>query len=384
MDPQLSSNANSALVSTLDRIPAAQFNPFEYSVNKFVPPHANQTQRILPESQGAARPGGTTVFQLPKIGTLTDAVLEFDLDWEFPTVDSSGVRILGSDIDEAHNALPVLVPGGRGWLDLVDRITFENSNREIFTLSNDAIMALYSDLSLENRKAFCRSVQCAGDPFSTSSFLANKPSDNETGRAHVAVPIMLCITSSTELMAMLSFLEPCQMKVRWASQWNNYGVCYTGCFSSAGGVAAWPAGTSGAMVTAVLPENPATGPINYYDGGPVPADSFPNTFPVVTNVTESVLPGAARWVSADTVSIYGASVRLNCNFAQLPQQLTSSLVEKNFGDGSLSQLTWDMEQLTPVNVTLPEAGENMAPIVIPINTAKCVSDIYVMLVHSSR
>ena len=357
MDPQLSSNANSALVSTLDRIPAAQFNPFEYSVSRFIPPHANQTQAILPESQGAARPGGTTVFQLPKIGILTDAVVEFELEYDMPTLDSAGRAILGSNIDAAHDAQPMLVPGGRGWLDLIDRITFENSNREIFTLSNDAIMALYSDLSLENRKAFCKSVSCLGDPFQYST-LTNKPSNSEFGRSHVSVPLMMCLTSSTELMSMLSFLEPCQLKVRWASHWENYGVVYAGCY------------TTGVTASGCYAIASAVNPI---------AVSFPSADPPVYGTSNSVLPGACRWLPRDTVSIHSASVKLNCNFAQLPQQLTSSLVEKNYGDGSLSQLTWDMEQLTPVTFNLPYAGQRLAPIVIPINTAKCVSDIYVMM-----
>jgi len=345
MDPQLSSNANSALVAVLDKLPQAQFNPFEYSVSKFIPPHANQTQRILPESQGQCVPGGTSVFQLPKIGLLTDSVIEFELEWDSidaDTVDAAGVGLVLA-------GLPVLQGGGRGFLDMIERITFENSNREIFTLSADAILALYSDLSLENRMSFCKAVGAVSDPFG-APFYPGQPgraaggSNSTDGRQKFACPLLMCITADPALMSMLSFLEPCQVKIKWANKWNNFGACYLGSNVAAGA-------DSGAYTAAAL-------------------------LPPTVAATDTQ-PG--RCVFMNGLSINQASLRLNCNFAQLPQQITSKLVEDNFGSGSLSQLTWDMEQLPPVTVALPKLGEVLAAISIPIQTAKCVSDIYVMM-----
>ena len=141
MDTQHSSNANSSLISTLSRVKDAEVNPFVYSVGKYIESHASQKLRILPENNQAVT-NGVTVFNIPKLGLLCDATLSFGIafnsDYNLNTADPPASM-------NARGVVPCL--HGRGLLQLVRRVEFCNENREIFTLTQDAIMALYSDLS---------------------------------------------------------------------------------------------------------------------------------------------------------------------------------------------------------------------------------------------
>ena len=314
MDTQHSSNANSSLVATLESVDA-EHNPFLYSVEKYVASHASQKLSLLPENS-QARPNGTSVFQLPKLGYLCDMVLRFGMLYENTYVGG-------------NNGNPSLVPNGRGLLSLIRRITWSNENREILSLTQDSMMALYSDLSLENRIAFSKAVKCNTDPLQNYKTSSAPPASNATdGFVMCELPIMLALTSKPSLFQNLAFLAPCQVKIEWVANFNEHFAVVFGANDAAGGAA-----------------------------------------PVVGGLA----------VPAGDITIEQSTVLLSCDFISLSQALASKSIEENYGSGSLSTLVWDMMEFPKVYQELPTDYTADFPIVdVPLQTAKCISDLYVM------
>ena len=310
MDSQHASNSNSALVATLEEVPAAH-NPFLYSVEKYVKSHASQKLRILPENHQGV-PNGVSTWQLPKLGYLCDATLSFGISYDNTYAANA-------------NGAPIMIPTGRGLLSMIRRITWSNENREILSLSQNAIMALYSDLSYENRVSFGKAVQCRCDPLQSAPAPGLQASDATQGFVMCELPLQFVLFSKPSLFANLSFLAPCQIKVHWESSFDNFAVVMT-------------------------------------------ADDAPNNIKVGGVVTP-----------ATTVSIEQSTIMLTADYVSLPQAMASETIEKNFGSGSLSTLVWDMEDFPIQTVELPfDYAGDWPTVDYPLSTTKALSDLYVM------
>jgi hypothetical protein len=328
MDTQHSSNANSALISSLESVDA-EHNPFLYSVNKYVASHASQKLRILAENNQAVEQG-TSTFILPRLGYLCDMTLSWGVNVP-ATYTTGGGEYAGH---------PAFVPSGRGMVEMIERITWCNESREIFSLSGNALLALYSDLSLENRIAFSKSVHCLADPlqdaiYQDSGDAHKRTSDAASGYLTCHLPIMMCLSSQPSLFPNLSFLSNCQCKVTWSSKFSEkFNVVYT-------------------VAT---------------DNGADPA--------VITHQ----VGGMAKFDADCQVTIEQSTVALTCNFISLPQELQSKTIESNYGSGALSQLTWDMLDFPIQTVELPFAygGVEWPTVSVPLQTTKAISDLYVM------
>ena len=337
MDTQHSSNANSAIISSLESVDA-EHNPFLYSVNKYVASHASQKLRILPENNQAI-PNGTTTFIMPRLGYLCDMTISWGVNIDDSYVTSVPDPPAGQTKFDGN---PAVVPTGRGMLDMIERITWANESREILSLSKNAILALYSDLSLENRIAFSKSVQCRCDPLQDRiAESCNKDtqtcvtSDAQSGFITCHLPIMMCLSANPNLFPNLSFLSNCQCKITWASSFTDkFAIVYTATNLTGGNA------------------------------------------PVLTNV----LGGTSKIpTTANPITIEQSTVALTCDFISLPQELQSKTIEQNYGSGALSTLVWDMDDFEVQTVALPTDYDREFPTVtVPLQTTKAVSDLYVM------
>ncbi len=352
MDTQHSSNANSAIISSLESVDA-EHNPFLYSVSKYVASHASQKLRILPENNQAV-PNGTTTFIMPRLGYLCDMTISFGVNIDdsyvttLPIAAPDGTAVTGAAVKYAGH--PAVVPTGRGMLEMIERITWCNESREILSLSQNAILALYSDLSLENRIAFSKAVQCRCDPLQDSvsqscgngGGAGNKcpTSDASSGYITCHLPIMMCLSANPALFPNLSFLSNCQCKITWASSFTDkFGIVFT---------------ATGNSTTADPPPDP----------------------PVLV----SVLGGTAKIpADANPITIEQSTVALTCDFISLPQELQSKSIEMNYGSGALSQLVWDCDDFPIQTAALPTYYDREWPTVsVPLQTTKAVSDLYIM------
>ena len=195
----IQSNAQSALISTLDSAPTAQTNPFEYSLSKRVPSHGVQITQLQPVNAGATAPGSVLNFDLIKMGFTRSLTLKLDV---------------------YHAALgdgKSLATPRTGFLNLIDHIDIESSSRRILTMSRAALIAAYSDLNHEQRMAFERGCRMTSN--GKLQFPANLAA-NESDPIQIYIPLLFSVFDNPGLALATGFTEPIRISIKFASSYN--------------------------------------------------------------------------------------------------------------------------------------------------------------------
>ena len=76
----IQSNAQSALIATLNSAQGASVNPFEYTLSKRIPSHGVQHTKLFPVNAESAVSGGSISFDLTKMGITRSLCLECELN----------------------------------------------------------------------------------------------------------------------------------------------------------------------------------------------------------------------------------------------------------------------------------------------------------------
>ena len=200
MSVSIQSNAQSALLSSLDQATGALVNPFEYSISKRIKAHGKSTYRVQPTNAGATTPGTTLSWDLPKSGFIRSMTLKFEVEC-------------------AADAANQLVIPATGFLNSIERVNIESSSRRILTMDRAAIMCAYSDLGKEQRDAFERGVGMHGK--GSTKYTANQAASSANGTSiEVFMPLLLSCCDASNQSLQTGFLEPIRVSITWASSFN--------------------------------------------------------------------------------------------------------------------------------------------------------------------
>jgi hypothetical protein len=192
----LSSNANSALISTLSASDAI-VNPFVYSLEKLLPFGSKYTTDIIPV-QGSGQtfgPSSVIDFDLPKYGMLQNLCLEFGLLSNDGTIAGStaGLSVIGA-------------------LGAIDHIEFLSSSRRTLNLTYKDIMCMYSDMPHAQRAGIIASLTAypaSGDMTTATHASHHSP------RYQIMIPFALFFNH--KLNPNLLFQEPLRCRVHLAN-----------------------------------------------------------------------------------------------------------------------------------------------------------------------
>tara|TARA_R110000772_G_scaffold14584_1_gene42093 strand:- start:6 stop:1412 length:1407 start_codon:yes stop_codon:yes gene_type:complete len=193
----IQSNAQSALISTLNAASSASVNPFEYTLSKRIPSHGCQWTRHSAVNPGAITAGDTLNFDLTKMGF---------------------TRSLALQVEVHHAALGAgkhLAPPRTGYLNLIERIDIESSSRRILTMSKAAILAAYSDLSYEQRMAFERG--CHMHKGSKTGPHADNLASGAADAIVVTIPFLFSCFDNGNLALATGFTEPIRISIKFAN-----------------------------------------------------------------------------------------------------------------------------------------------------------------------
>jgi hypothetical protein len=197
MSIAIQSNAQSALLSSLDQATAALINPFEYAISKRIKAHGKTTYRVQPTNAGATTAGTTLSFDLPKSGFIRSMTLKFEVEC-------------------AADATHKLVTPATGFLNAIERVNIESSSRRILTMDRAAIMCAYSDLGKEQREAFERGLVMHGK--GNARYSANSAASSASGTSiEVFMPLLLSCCDASNQSLQTGFLEPIRVSITWAS-----------------------------------------------------------------------------------------------------------------------------------------------------------------------
>lgn len=196
MSIAIQSNAQSALLSSLDQATAALVNPFEYAISKRIKAHGKTTYRVQPTNAGATTAGTTISWDLPKSGFIRSMTLKFEVEC-------------------AADATHQLVTPATGFLNAIERVNIESSSRRILTMDRAAIMCAYSDLGKEQREAFERGLVMHGK--GKDRYSANKAAASASGTSiEVFMPLLLSCCDASNQALQTGFLEPIRVSITWA------------------------------------------------------------------------------------------------------------------------------------------------------------------------
>lgn len=197
MSVSIQSNAQSALLSSLDQAQAALVNPFEYAISKRIKAHGKTTYRVQPTNSGATTAGTTISWDLPKSGFIRSMSLKFEVECDAVATDK------------------LTIPA-TGFLNAIERVNIESSSRRILTMDRAAIMCAYSDLGKEQRDAFERGLGMHGK--GKDKYSINKVASSAAGTSiEVFMPLLLSCCDASNQSLQTGFLEPIRVSITWAS-----------------------------------------------------------------------------------------------------------------------------------------------------------------------
>ena len=200
MSVSIQSNAQSALLSSLDQATGALVNPFEYAISKRIKAHGKTTYRVQPTNAGATTAGTTISWDLPKSGFIRSMALKFEVEC-------------------AAVAANKLTLPATGFLNAIERVNIESSSRRILTMDRAAIMCAYSDLGKEQRDAFERGLGMHGK--GAGKYSVNKAASSASDTSiEVFMPLLLSCCDASNQSLQTGFLEPVRVSITWASSFN--------------------------------------------------------------------------------------------------------------------------------------------------------------------
>ncbi len=364
----IQSNAQSALISTLNSASAALVNPFEYSISKRIPSHGCQWIRLQPVNSGHTKPSDTLHFDLIHMGFTRSATLKLDVS--LPSTGSNVLKLMGTRL---------------GFLQLIDRIDISSSSRRILSMTQDAIMCAISDLPYEQRMAVEKGLYMgrganigrlggSEESYSTGTFEANAENPVE-----VYLPLLFSVFDSCNLALATGFTEPIRVSVRFADGFDFVKCVNVGVFEPVGGAAdgngrepteaADDQSTTNSGRSLIVRENAAT------------SSTTVNAF-ALNNVN------AAKMLGCDLTTAAAAKVavlkgELILEQRLLPNELEDATIAKNYGSGPLSQLVYDYEQES-VTSTLIDASQRGVTLSHEIKSTSVVTDIYVFVTYPRK
>jgi hypothetical protein len=195
----IQSNAQSALISTLNAASEASVNPFEYTLTKRIPSHGVQWTRLQAVNSGHTKPGDVLNFDLIKMGFTRSLTFQCEVH----------MAALGTMLS--------LCTPGTGWLNLIDRADIESSSRRILSLTKGSMMAAYSDLNYEQRQAFSRG--CRMHAHAKSQYAANKAA-NKDDPLTIYIPLLFSVFDNAALALATGFSEPIRVSIKFAGSFD--------------------------------------------------------------------------------------------------------------------------------------------------------------------
>ena len=195
----IQSNAQSALIATLNSASGASVNPFEYTLSKRVPSHGVQWTKLEAVNPGALSAGSTLSFDLTKMGITRSCTFQ-------------------CDVECAAEANHHIGTSGTGWLNIIDHIDLESSSRRVLTMSREAILCAYSDLPYEQRQAFERGCRMTRNP-DTGAKSAKGVAADGTNRYTFYIPLLFSCFDNGNLALATGFTEPMRVSITLASDW---------------------------------------------------------------------------------------------------------------------------------------------------------------------
>ncbi len=339
----IQSNAQSALISTLNSATAALINPFEYSVSKRIPSHGCQWIRLQPVNAGHTKKSDTLHFDLIHMGFTRSATLKLDVS--LPATGDGGLALMGTRL---------------GFLQLIDRIDISSSSRRILSMTQDAILAAMSDLPYEQRMAME-----AGLYMGTNGNIGRQARKNVEADAdqpiEVFLPLLFSVFDNCNLALATGFTEPIRVSVRFADQFdfikvvnvtstNAPGASFGAIDSDVTGTAVDAATVTGHANKVAL-NNSAVGGIRACD---------------LTDAAQA------------KVGILKGELILEQRL--LPNELEDATIAKNYGSGPLSQLVYDYESES-VNIQNIDPNKRGVVLKHEIKSTAVITDMYVFVTY---
>ena len=192
----LQSNEVSSLQQTLIQSESAEIQ-YIYNTREIYNPSATSFYNITPVS-GTATSGQAVSFQLPKYGFLNAVNLNFT-----KTIVASGLVAAALDTDQIR-------VDDYSILKNIDRVEFLSSSRVLYTIYFNSDMAcMYADLTNEEKQAL--DYTAFKNVNSYVQGVATATNASATGTYNI--PLHFPFLSRIDCNPMLSFQEPCQIRV---------------------------------------------------------------------------------------------------------------------------------------------------------------------------
>lgn len=212
MNSVLSSNSNSAMISTLSQSEAL-VNPSDYSLNKIYPFTSTQQVSIPPLNQASTYTANSTLsFDLNKYGIMTSIILKFVGKM---TGHTGGT---GATTTNGFSKL--------GWLNAIKEVELLSSSRSVQKLSKADILCSFSDMPTEVRRSLVEAMKMGKHSANNDNVVLA----DHTSYLPLVFPILQNrMTASAG--ANLSFQEPMRLVVRFDSNhwcWSGSGTDFAG------------------------------------------------------------------------------------------------------------------------------------------------------------
>ncbi len=330
----IQSNAQSALISTLNTVGSSLINPFEYSFSKRIPSHGVQWTKLQPVNSGHTKQGDTVNFDLIKAGFTRSLTLRLEVHkglllqkqaYEAPNSEANPATIGKKQLNERY-----VIPR-TGLLNLIDHIDISSSTRRILTMSKQAILAAYSDLDGDARTSFekgCRMSTGVG------AIGTAECEGNADDPVVVHIPLLFSCFDNANLALATCFTEPIRVSVKFSSDWENWILSSEGTFVPAANDKVGSLEVNGASTVATL-------------------------------------------TNAQMTAFKIDKAELIVEQRVLPNELEDATVAANFSSGPLSQLVYDYE--TEVSQFTHEANKVFKH---EIKSTSVITDIYVIVTRS--
>jgi hypothetical protein len=192
----LASNANSALINTLDQSPS-KANPQVYSLDKMYPFSSIQYVTHNPTNSSVVL-GQSNTFDVLKYGISSQFVLEFEYNKKNTAISGE------ADANSAQTHHPAL--------QLIDNVELVSSSRVIQRLTRADLLAIASDGDWEYKSGFNEGVGEGGDSGSAKAISGTTNFE----RAYINLAFPLLANARTQLNT--TFLEPQRIVVNWSSE----------------------------------------------------------------------------------------------------------------------------------------------------------------------
>lgn len=193
------SNANSAIVNTILASPSVQ-NPSIYSTKEIVPPHAI-TYTTIQHSGGLgarAPQNGSFSFQLSKFGIIEQILLTYQKSTSEQSPAQGAAVDFGTKPGDIFKA--------------IQRIDLLSSSRVVASLTNETLVAMFSDLTSSQLDPICRAASNERAP----APLPTAASGNPQPELEFALPLVFPLLGEVNTQLNSTFLEPMTIQVHWA------------------------------------------------------------------------------------------------------------------------------------------------------------------------